>query len=41
MKDDIIPYAVKWFTGEAAEGGEEDDDEEDEEYDEDDEVTLR
>ena len=41
LKDDIIPYAIKWFTGEAAESDEEDDDDEDEEYDEDDEVMLQ
>ena len=41
MKDDIIPYAIKWFTGEAAESVEEENDDEDEEYDEDDEVMLR
>lgn len=40
MKDDIIPYAVKWFTGEAADSDEEDDDDEDEEDDEGDEVWL-
>ncbi|KAL3131509.1 hypothetical protein ABBQ38_007814 [Trebouxia sp. C0009 RCD-2024] len=37
LKDDIIPYAVKWFTGEAADSDEEDDDDEDEEDDEGDE----
>ena len=35
LKDDIIPYAVKWFTGEAQM---EDSDEEDFELDEDEEV---
>lgn len=32
LRDDIIPYAIKWYTGEAQM---EDSDEEDEDYDED------
>lgn len=40
LKDDIIPYAIKWFTGEAQDSDDEDDDEDDEDDDEDDEVCF-
>ena len=37
LRDDIIPYAIKWFTGEAQmEDSDEEDDEDDDEDDEDD-----
>ena len=44
LRDDVIPYAIKWFTGEAqADDSEDEDDEDDEddEGDEDDEVTIK
>ena len=40
LRDDIIPYAIKWFTGEAQMEDSEEDDDEDEEDDEDDEVCF-
>lgn len=41
LRDDIIPYAIKWFTGEAQmEDSDEDDDEDDEDDDEGDEVIF-
>lgn len=39
LKDDIIPYAIKWFTGEAQ--MEDSDEEYDDEDDEDDEGAVR
>ena len=42
LRDDIIPYAIKWFTGEAQmEDSDEEDGDEDEDEDEDDEVCFR
>lgn len=42
LRDDIIPYAIKWFTGEAQmeDSDEDDDEDEDDDDDEDNEVCL-
>lgn len=43
LRDDIIPHAIKWFTGEAQmedSDEDEDDDEDEEDDDEDDEVCF-
>jgi len=40
LRDDIIPYAIKWFTGEAQMEDSDDEEDEDAEDDEDDEVRA-
>jgi len=40
LRDDIIPYAIKWFTGEAQMEDSDEEEDLDEEDDEDDEVRA-
>merc|ERR1712086_847722 len=41
FRDKIIPFAVRWYTGEATPDGDEDDDDEDDESDEEDEPPAK